>query len=116
DKVIDAAVAAVAARRGISVALPSTGGGGGATIDAAALSEFTDQITGPAVLLASAARLVLGQLGLDNPASALPAATDAELIDLVTGELGADWPRLVEPAFDAKKAVVFDDRWASARE
>ncbi|OBH11420.1 type I polyketide synthase [Mycobacterium sp. E1747] len=116
DKVVDAAVASVAARRGIAVALPSSGGGGGATVDAAALSEFTDQITGRDGVLASAARLILGQLGHDNPVSALPAATDAELIDLVTGELGADWPRLVAPAFDAKKAVVFDDRWASARE
>ncbi|SPM31509.1 type I polyketide synthase, partial [Mycobacterium terramassiliense] len=116
DRVIDAAVAAVAARRGISVALPSAGGGGGATIDAAALSEFTDQITGRDGVLASAARLILGQLGHDNPVSASPAATDAELIDLVTAELGADWPRLVAPVFDAKKAVVFDDRWASARE
>ena len=43
-----------------------------------------------------------------------PAASGAELIDLVTAELGADWPRLVAPVFDA--AVVFDDRWASARE
>ncbi|MGH3559800.1 MAG: acyltransferase domain-containing protein, partial [Mycobacterium sp.] len=67
DKVIDAAVAAVAARRGIAVALPSSGGGGGATVDAAALSEFTDQITGRDGVLASAARLVLGQLGLDDP-------------------------------------------------
>ncbi|OBG29763.1 type I polyketide synthase [Mycobacterium sp. E3198] len=116
DKVIDAAVAAVAARRGVSVALPSAGGGGGATIDAAALGEFTDQITGRDGVLASAARLILGQLGHDNPVSASPAATDAELIDLVTAELGADWPRLVAPVFDAKKAVVFDDRWASARE
>lgn len=116
DKVIDAAVAAVAARRGIAVALPSSGGGGGATVDAAALSEFTDQITGRDGVLASAARLILGQLGHDDPVSAMPAATDAELIDLVTAELGADWPRLVAPAFDAKKAVVFDDRWASARE
>jgi fatty acid synthase len=116
DKVIDAAVAAVAARRGIAVALPSTGGGGGATVDAAALSEFTDQITGRDGVLASAARLVLGQLGLDDPISASPATSDAELIDLVTAELGADWPRLVAPVFDAKKAVVFDDRWASARE
>ncbi|MBZ4535755.1 type I polyketide synthase [Mycobacterium avium] len=117
DKVIDAAVAAVAARRGISVALPSAGGGGGATIDAAALSEFTDQITGRDGVLASAARLILGQLGHDNPVSAgSSVATDAELIDLVTAELGADWPRLVAPVFDAKKAVVFDDRWASARE
>jgi fatty acid synthase, bacteria type len=116
DKVIDAAVAAVAARQGISVALPSAGGGGGATVDAAALSEFTDQITGRDGVLASAARLVLGQLGLDDPAAVSPAATDAELIDLVTTELGADWRRLVAPVFDAKKAVVFDDRWASARE
>ncbi|OBF96573.1 3-oxoacyl-ACP synthase [Mycobacterium sp. 852014-52450_SCH5900713] len=116
DKVIDAAVTSVAARRGIPVALPSSGGGGGATVDAAALSEFTDQITGRDGVLASAARLILGQLGHDDPISAAPAATDAELIDLVTAELGADWPRLVAPAFDAKKAVVFDDRWASARE
>ncbi|OBH86804.1 type I polyketide synthase [Mycobacterium sp. E2989] len=115
DKVIDAAVALAAARRGIAVALPSSGGGG-ATVDAAALSEFTDQITGRDGVLASAARLILGQLGHDDPVSAMPAATDAELIDLVTAELGADWPRLVAPAFDAKKAVVFDDRWASARE
>jgi fatty acid synthase, bacteria type len=116
DKVIDAAVTSVAARRGIAVALPSAGGGGGATIDAAALGEFTDQITGPDGVLASAARLILGQLGHDDPVSALPAATDAELIDLVTAELGADWPRLVSPVFDGRKAVVFDDRWASARE
>lgn len=116
DRVVDAAVAAVAARRGIAVALPSSGSGGGATVDAAALSEFTDQITGRDGVLASAARLILGQLGHDDPVSAQPAATDAELIDLVTAELGADWPRLVAPAFDAKKAVVFDDRWASARE
>ncbi|QLL05975.1 type I polyketide synthase [Mycobacterium vicinigordonae] len=116
DKVIDGAVAAVAARHGVSVSLPSAGGGGGATVDAAALSEFTDQITGRDGVLASAARLVLGQLGLDEPASALPVATDAELIDLVSAELGSDWPRLVAPVFDGKKAVVFDDRWASARE
>lgn len=116
DKVIDAAVASVAARHGVSVALPSAGGGGGATIDAAALSEFTDQITGRDGVLASAARLVLGQLGLDDPVTVSAASTDAELIDLVTSELGSDWPRLVAPAFEAKKAVVFDDRWASARE
>ena len=116
DKVIDAAVTAVAARRGIAVALPSAGGGGGATVDVAALSEFTDQITGRDGVLASAARLVLGQLGLDDSVSALPTVTDAELIDLVSAELGAEWPRLVAPVFDAKKAVVFDDRWASARE
>lgn len=116
DTVIDAAVAAVAARQGVAVTLPSAGGGGGATVDAAALGEFTEQITGRDGVLASAARLVLGQLGLDDAASAPESATDTELIDLVSAELGSDWPRLVAPVFDARKAVVFDDRWASARE
>ncbi|HMC68624.1 MAG TPA: 3-oxoacyl-ACP synthase, partial [Mycobacteriales bacterium] len=110
DKVIDAAVAAVAARRGIAVALPSSGGGGAATVDAAALGEFTEQITGRDGVLASAARLVLGQLGFDDAVTVPPAATDAELIDLVTAELGSDWPRLVAPTFDGRKAVLFDDR------
>ncbi|HET9875940.1 MAG TPA: beta-ketoacyl synthase N-terminal-like domain-containing protein, partial [Mycobacterium sp.] len=115
DKVIDSAVAAVAARHGVTVGLPSTGGGG-ATVDAAALGEFTEQITGRDGVLASAARLVLGQLGLDDPVTTPEAATDSELIDLVTAELGSDWPRLVTPIFDGRKAVLFDDRWASARE
>src|SRR5690625_4740700 len=116
DNVIDAAVAAVAARRGVAVSLPSAGGGGGATVDAAALGEFTEQITGRDGVLASAARLVLGQLGLDDAVSAPESASDADLIDLVSAELGSDWPRLVAPAFDGRKAVLFDDRWASARE
>ncbi|GFG75256.1 type I polyketide synthase [Mycobacterium botniense] len=114
DQVIDAAVTSVAARRGVSVTLPSAGGG--ATVDVAALNEFTQQITGRDGVLASAARLVLNQLGLDDPVTTPPAAADSELIDLVTAELGADWPRLVAPVFDARKAVLFDDRWASARE
>ena len=117
DKAIDGAVATVAARHGIAVSLPSVGGTAGAgVVDSAALDEFAATVTGPGGVLASAARLMLGQLGLDNPVTALPTATDTELIDLVTGELGADWPRLVAPAFDARKAVLLDDRWASARE
>ncbi|MGH3562079.1 MAG: 3-oxoacyl-ACP synthase, partial [Mycobacterium sp.] len=116
DRVIDAAVAAVAARRGVAVSLPSSGDGGGATVDAAGLGEFTEQITGRDGVLASAARLVLSQLGLDDAVTTPEAATDAELVDLVTAELGSDWPRLVAPVFDARKAVLFDDRWASARE
>ena len=31
-------------------------------------------------------------------------------------ELGSDWPKQVEPRFDERKAILFDDRWASARE
>src|SRR5690606_34814918 len=115
DAAIDAAVQAVAARRGISVSLPSSGGGAGATVDAAALGEFTEQITGPDGVLASAAKVILEHLGLGDRVSA-PEATDDSLVDLVSAELGSDWPRLVAPAFDARKAVLIDDRWATARE
>ena len=34
----------------------------------------------------------------------------------VEAELGSDWPKQVEPRFDERKAILFDDRWASARE
>src|SRR4029079_15997585 len=115
DKVIDAAVAAVGARQGVPVSLPSAAGGGGGVGDSAALGEFAEQVTGRNGVLVSAARLILGELGLEKPVS-VPEATDAELIELVTAELGSDWPRLVAPTFDSRKAVLFDDRWASARE
>ncbi|WP_328358672.1 DUF1729 domain-containing protein [Mycobacterium sp. NBC_00419] len=116
DKAIDAAVTAVAARKGVAVSLPSAGGAAGGVVDSAALGEFAEKVTGRDGVLASAARMVLGQLGLDTPVTVPSASTDAELIDLVTTELGSDWPRLVAPAFDGKKAVLLDDRWASARE
>ena len=61
---------------------------------------------------------MLGRLGVNAPA---PTASDddaaaAAALDAVTAELGADWPKQVEPRFDAAKAILFDDRWASARE
>ncbi|SEH72665.1 fatty acid synthase [Mycolicibacterium rutilum] len=115
DRVIDGAVTAVAGRRGVSVSLPSSASGGGGVVDSAALTEFAEQVTGRNGVLAAAARTILGQLGLETPVP-VPEATDAELIDLVTAELGSDWPRLVAPVFDGRKAVLFDDRWASARE
>src|SRR6185312_15825824 len=86
DKAIDAAVAAIGARKGIPVSLPSAAGGGGGVVDSAALGEFAAKVTGPDGVLASTARLVLGQLGLDNPVTAPQSATDSELIDLVTAE------------------------------
>ncbi|MCD9197211.1 type I polyketide synthase [Aeromicrobium wangtongii] len=116
DAAVDASVQAVAARHGVSVALPSTGGGE-ATIDAAALGEFTAQITGPDGVLASSARLVLDQLGLTEvPSVVEPDAADAEVLARVESELGSDWAKLTAPAFDPSKAVLLDDRWASARE
>ena len=116
DKAIDGAVTAVAARRGVSVSLPSAAGAAGGVVDSAALTEFAEQVTGRNGVLASAARLILGQLGVDNPVNVSETVSDADLIDLVTTELGSEWPRLVAPAFDSRKAVLFDDRWASARE
>ncbi|MEU0496134.1 fatty acid synthase subunit beta domain-containing protein [Mycobacterium sp. NPDC006124] len=116
DRVVDAAVSAVAARRGIAVSLPSAGGAGGGVVDSAALTEFAEKVTGRYGVLASAARLILGQLGVDAPVNVDETVSDADLIDLVTAELGSDWPRLVAPTFDGRKAVLFDDRWASARE
>ncbi|MGN2641009.1 type I polyketide synthase [Nocardia takedensis] len=115
DAAVDAAVQAVASRRGVSVTLPAAGGGGGGTVDAAALGEFTEQITGRDGVLAKAARVILDELGLSEQISAVEAADDS-LADLVSAELGSDWPRMVAPTFDGRKAVLIDDRWATARE
>ncbi len=117
DAAVDASVQAVAARNGVSVALPATGGGEGATVDAAALSEFTDAITGPDGVLAASARLVLDRLGLAEPVEIVESdGSDAEILARVESELGPDWAKQTAPAFDARHAVVLDDRWASARE
>ena len=37
-------------------------------------------------------------------------------MQLVETELGSDWARKVAPTFDARRAVLLDDRWASVRE
>ena len=120
DALIDAAVAAVASRRGIAVSLPSAGGSGagGAVVDSAALDAFAATVTGPDGVLATTARRVLSQLGLDAPAEAPEgeADEDARVVDAVTAELGQGWADMVEPHFDARRAVLLDDRWASARE
>ncbi|MCW2747246.1 MAG: fatty-acid synthase, partial [Nocardioidaceae bacterium] len=116
DAAIDAAVASVAALRGVAVSMPAAEGGSGGTVDLAALGEFTENITGKTGVLASAARLILEQLGHAPAAVSTTTDIDTELQDLVTSELGSEWPRVVAPVFDANKAVLFDDRWASARE
>lgn len=116
DAAIDAAVQAVAARHGLTVQMPSTGGEG-ATIDAAALEEFTSAITGRDGVLASAARLVLEHLGLvETPAEVEPDEQAAAILERVEAELGTDWVKATAGVFDAERAVVLDDRWASARE
>src|SRR5699024_2508040 len=66
-------------------------------------------------VLATAARQVLSQLGLVEEAPETP-ETDNTLFETVEAELGSGWAKTVTPSFDAKRAVLFDDRWASARE
>lgn len=118
DALIDRAVESVGAARGIAVTKPAADGGAGATVDAAALGEFTEQITGRAGALASAAYTVLAKLGLADETSVPESADDpnAEVAERVSAELGSDWARTVAPAFDAAKVVLVDDRWASSRE
>ncbi|WP_461666364.1 fatty acid synthase subunit beta domain-containing protein [Gordonia sputi] len=118
DALVDRAVTAVGASRGIAVAKPAADTGGGATVDAAALGEFTEQLTGRSGALASAAYTVLAKLGLteDDAAPEIAENVDAALAERVSAELGSDWARTVAPAFDAEKIVLVDDRWATSRE
>ncbi|MFT3714807.1 MAG: DUF1729 domain-containing protein [Gordonia sp. (in: high G+C Gram-positive bacteria)] len=116
DAAIDRAVRGVGAAHGIAVDLPSSDGGAGAQIDAAALAEFTEQITGPDGVLAAAAQTVLDRLGLSTTPTASAGTADDGLADRVSAELGADWQRAVAPVFDADRAVLIDDRWATLRE
>lgn len=119
DALIDDAVRAVGAANGVAVAMPDSGAGGSGVVDSAALDEFADEITGPDGVLAQAARGLLTRLGHLDPESVdllAEADPDTELADLVAAELGSDWRRVVAPAFDAGRALLLDDRWASARE
>lgn len=141
DALVDAAVQAVASTHGVSVSMSAgTGAGtGGGVVDSAALNAYAESISGPDGVLATAAREVLAQLGLaDAPADAFAGGgafasgagnigaagtagsaageSEATLFETVEAELGTGWAKTVTPTFDAKRAVLFDDRWASARE
>ena len=117
NALIDAAVQKVAADKGIAVAMPSAGGAaGGAVVDSAALDAFAAKVTGADGVLASTAKFVLNQLGVAAPVAEETADENAAVVAAVEAELGADWLKQVEPRFDERKAILFDDRWASARE
>lgn len=118
DALIDRAVTSVGAARGVAVAKPAAESGAGATVDAAALGEFTEQITGRSGALASAAYTVLEKLGLAeiNEAGELVEDPNVAIVERVSAELGSDWARTVAPAFDTAKVVLVDDRWATSRE
>ncbi len=117
DGVIDTAVAQVATAHGTTVAMPTGASAEGGTVDVAALGELTAHIGGPDGALASAARVILDKLGLTPAVEHTEVDdTDAAIVELVDSELGSDWAQRVAPAFDARRAVLLDDRWASARE
>ncbi|QNH96260.1 type I polyketide synthase [Corynebacterium anserum] len=120
-ELIDEAVVQVGAAHGIPVAKPSsTGGAGGAVVDSAALDAFAETVTGDKGVLANTARQILSDLGLTDTTSADFDHTEEEevfnIVRAVEEELGSQWPQLVAPVFDARRAVLVDDRWATARE
>ena len=122
DALIDKAVQDVASAHGTAVAKPSAAGGaGGAVVDSAALDAFAATVTGQDGVLATTARTVLSALGLSDRVT-VPADADDEaaatraLVEAVDAELGTGWLRSVTPSFDADRAVLIDDRWATARE
>ncbi|WP_296537894.1 type I polyketide synthase, partial [uncultured Actinomyces sp.] len=121
DALIDSAVQAVAADHGVAVSKPSAGGAGGAVVDSAALDAFAQSVTGEEGVLAATARTLLDALGLTEKAT-VPADADDEAartraaLAALDAELGAGWVKSVTPAFAAERAVLIDDRWATARE
>ncbi|MDO4899659.1 type I polyketide synthase [Actinomyces sp.] len=121
DALIDAAVQAVATTHGVTVSMPSAGGAGGAVVDSAALDAFAAQVTGADGVLAKTARTLLDVLGLADktgvPADAGDeAAATRAAVEAIDAELGTGWVKSVTPTFSADRAVLIDDRWASARD
>ena len=114
---IDSAINQVAKEHGIALAQPgSAGSAGGAVVDSAALDEFAQKVVGADGVLAATAKFVLAKLGVEAPKAEAESDENAAVVAAVEAELGADWPKQVEPRFDERKAILFDDRWASARE
>lgn len=117
DALIDAAIAQVAQAHGVSVSQPgAAGAAGGAVVDSAALDAFAQQVVGADGILAATAKFVLAKLGVEAPKAETESDENAAVVSAVEAELGADWPKQVAPRFDERKAILFDDRWASARE
>lgn len=117
DALIDAAIAQVAQAHGVSVSQPgAAGAAGGAVVDSAALDAFAQQVVGADGILAATAEFVLAKLGVEAPKAETESDENAAVVSAVEAELGADWPKQVAPRFDERKAILFDDRWASARE
>ena len=114
---IDQALALIAAREGLTLSRPSAGGSaGGEVVDSAALRDLESRILGEQGILATQARDILKALGLADAPVATEIEDSSSLIAAVEAELGANWEASVRPAFDERRAVLLDDRWATARE
>ncbi|OFP29420.1 type I polyketide synthase [Corynebacterium sp. HMSC068G04] len=113
DDLIDDAVRAAGEREGVSLqkaAAPTPH----ETVDPEAVRADTERLE---TALKDSARAALAALGREaTPTEQGDSAAHTELEQLVAAELGPDWQQRVAPAFDARKAVLLDDRWASARE
>ena len=117
EALIDAAIMQVAQAHGVNVSKPgAAGASGGAVVDSAALDAFAERVVGADGVLAATAKFVLSKLGIEAPQAETESDENAAVVAAVEAELGADWPKQVAPRFDERKAILFDDRWASARE
>ncbi|MHC2547386.1 fatty acid synthase subunit beta domain-containing protein [Corynebacterium hesseae] len=113
DALIDASVSAAGEREGVSLqkavaATPHE------SVDPEAVRAYTERLE---AALEDSARAALAALGREvAPIDEVDSTAHTELEQLVAAELGPDWQRQVAPAFDARKAVLLDDLWATARE
>ncbi len=113
DDLIDDAVRAAGESEGVSLqkaaaATPHE------TVDPEAVRAYTERLE---AALEDSARAALTALGREvAPTDEVESTALSELEQLVAVELGPDWQRQVASAFDARKAVLLDDRWATARE
>ena len=114
---IDQALALIAAREGLTLSRPNAGGGAsGEVVDSAALRDLESRILGDQGILASQARDILKALGLADAPISAEIEDHSALISAIEAELGSNWEDSVRPAFDERRAVLLDDRWATARE
>ena len=113
DALIDASLTTAATRAGVEVTrvVKDTA----TAVDSAALAAYTERLES---VLEDSARTLLAALGRGDEQGEESAQEEnpTGLAELVETELGSDWAKRVAPAFDAQKAVLLDDRWASARE
>ncbi|WP_296205328.1 type I polyketide synthase [uncultured Corynebacterium sp.] len=113
---LDAAIDAAAHAAGITTPLPEPAAAAAATADPAALRELTDALTANARDLLERLDPEAASTEGQNDGAGAGGENAGELAQAVDRELGAGWADFVRPAFDPARALLLDDRWASARE